>query len=419
MSAAHSGNKDGPGSSASQGTDSRASSLAQQPLVAFELTPMVPLRKGNALDINIRSPPTANSQVQSSNNILFRSRSADECNVLYGMIHWARCNNPTYIQLQMARPRVQPTVTFNTGEASHSRSRSGSWFSFGGMQRKSSFRASSAPAPGLMSIGGDSDATTNSRFSALKRLGHSTAFNLNHSSIARKTGLSRTSGSIYSSSTGTRTGSGSGSGTSTPLPSQVGLIPGKDGPNVPATSAEAANGGGMVNNMKIRLYVRKGQAWQNIGAGRLSVLPAPSAASRPAMVGNTASDSTNPTRASFSTMTYGLPNSPRGPRLPSASHTPHRLHGNGREKRIVITRNKDINVVMLDATLGESSFERVMQTGIAVKVWTELAQVAVTGGVNMGRETVYMMQFPGGREAGWVFGLCGSYRYGEANGGGM
>ena len=419
MSAAHSGNKDGPGSPASQEADSRASSLAQQPLVAFELTPMVPLRKGNALDINIRSPPTANSQIQSSNNILFRSRSADECNVLYGMIHWARCNNPTYIQLQMARPRVQPTVTFNTGEAPHSRSRSGSWFSFGGMQRKSSFRASSAPAPGLMSIGGDSDATTNSRFSALKRLGHSTGFNLNRSSVARKTGLSRTSGSLYSSSSGTRTGSGSGSGTSTPLPSQVGLIPGKDGPNVPSTSAEAANGGGMVNNMKIRLYVRKGQAWQNIGAGRLSVLPAPSAASRPAMVGNTASDPTTPTRASSSTMTYGLPNSPRGPRLPSASHTPHRLHGNGREKRIVITRNKDVNVVMLDATLGESSFERVMQTGIAVKVWTELAQVAVTGGVNMGRETVYMMQFPGGREAGWVFGLCGSYRYGEANGIGM
>ncbi|KAI9744031.1 MAG: hypothetical protein M4579_007711, partial [Chaenotheca gracillima] len=135
MSAAHSGNKDGPGSPASQEADSRASSLAQQPLVAFELTPMVPLRKGNALDINIRSPPTANSLMQSSNNILFRSRSADECNVLYGMIHWARCNNPTYIQLQMARPRVQPTVTFNTGETPHSRSRSGPWFSFGGMQR--------------------------------------------------------------------------------------------------------------------------------------------------------------------------------------------------------------------------------------------------------------------------------------------
>jgi hypothetical protein len=53
-----------------------------------------------------------------------------------------------------------------------------------------------------------------------------------------------------------------------------------------------------------------------------------------------------------------------------------------------------------------------MQTGIAVKVWQEADQIGDRGGVLTGHERVYMMQFPGTREAGWVFGLCGSYRYG-------
>ncbi len=56
-----------------------------------------------------------------------------------------------------------------------------------------------------------------------------------------------------------------------------------------------------------------------------------------------------------------------------------------------------------------------MQTGIAVKVWKEDEIIGHTGGVTMGRETVYMLQFPGTKEAGWVFGLCGTYRYGYGN----
>jgi hypothetical protein len=79
---------------------------------------------------------------------------------------------------------------------------------------------------------------------------------------------------------------------------------------------------------------------------------------------------------------------------------------------VVRKSKKDTDVTLLDAVLGESCFERVMQTGIAVKVWTENQEVAETGGVMMGKEQIYMMQFPGVREAGWVFGLVGSYRYG-------
>ena len=400
MSAAHSGDT-GKGLEGQRDNSSDVSEQLQ-PLVAFELTPIVPLRRGTALDINIRSPPTPNSQLKTTNNILFRSRNADECDNLYSMINWARCNNPTYIQLEKARPR-QPPVSFNIGPAPQGRTRSGgSWFSFGNSGDKSSYRASSAP----MSISRETEASTSTMttaFSALKRLGVSSAFNLNRSSISRKSGwATNTSGSLYSSNSGT----GSGSGSSTPIPSQVGLVPGRDGPNVPTTSAEAVNGGGMVNNMKVRIYIRKGQNWANLGSGRLSVLPAPEGPSVPVADGEEGLAMGSPNLLPI----RGQPGS-KGPRLASSGHTPHRLHGDGREKRIVVRKSKKDEVVLLDAVLGESCFERVMQTGIAIKVWTENAQVQVTGGVMTGKEQIYMLQFPGTREAGWVFGLVGSYRY--------
>ncbi|EXJ92689.1 hypothetical protein A1O3_01241 [Capronia epimyces CBS 606.96] len=424
MSAAHSDPHAVSGAGKSDGPDSRTSSLAIHPLVAFELTPIVALRRGTAIDISIRSPPTPNSRIKTTSIVMFRSRNPEECEALYGMINWARCNNPTYIQLQNARPRRQPSVTFNVGQDSHSRSRSSSWFSFGSRQ-KSSYRASSAPTPASVDMSVESSGTMSSAFSALRRFGVSSAFNLNRSSVIRKNGNGGTGASLYSSSSGTGTGSGS----STPAPSQLGFVPGKDGPNVPSTSAAAANGGGMVNNMKIRLYVRKGQHWENLGAARLSVLPASTPAapaateSRPTAPGRPG-DSVEPSppatpahsrTPSNITPVIGQPGQSRGPRLASANHTPHRVHGNGLEKRLLLTRNKDPEAVLLDAVLGESCFERIMQTGIAVKVWTEDEEIGHTGGVTMGKETVYMMQFPGTKEATWVFGLCGTNRYAGAS----
>lgn len=424
MSAAHSDPRLVFGAPPSQESDSRTPSLSQQPLVAFELTPIVPLRRGTALDISIRSPPTPNSKIQTTNNVMFRSRNPEECETLYGMINWARCNNPTYIQLQMARPVRQPSVSFNVGQSGHTRSRSSSWFSFG-VQRKSSYRASSAPTPASIDMSVESSGSMTSAFSALKRFTANSPFNVNRSSVLRRPGSVGPAGSLYSASSGTA----SGSGTSTPVPSQLGFVPGKDGPNVPSTSAAAADGGGMINMMKIRLYVRKGQHWENLGAARLSVLPAQQAAGQngrssgsvtPARSGTIMDGSPPATpahgRSPSSVMTVGQPGQNRGPRLPSSSNTPHRIHGNGREKRLLIVKNKERDVILLDSVLGESCFERIMQTGIAVKVWSEAEAISHTGGVTLGRETLYMMQFPGTREAGWVFGLCGTYRYGAGMG---
>jgi len=384
--------------------DERSSNFAgQQPLVEFELTPVVPLRKGTALDITIRSPPTPNSTVRTTNNVMFRSRTVQECEKLYQLINWARCNNPTYAQLARSRSH-QPTVTF---AADVPQSKSRSWFSFGSRE-KSSYRASSRP-PTSIADSAASGTSTNSAFSALRKFGENSPFSLKRSSVMRRRGLAPASGSLYSSSNG-----GSGSGTSTPAPaSQAGFIPGPDGPNVPATSAEAANGGGMVNNMKIRLFVRKGAKWEALGQSLLTVLPAAVSGSSPDSRPGSSGASTPPQSISRAPSAMQQPRASHL-RLPSSSTTPHRIHGDGREKRILITTAKNKNVVLLDEILGESCFEKVMQTGIAVNVWKEDEVINDYGGVMTGRSRMYMIQFKTSTEASWVFNMCGTYRYGSA-----
>jgi hypothetical protein len=97
--------------------------------------------------------------------------------------------------------------------------------------------------------------------------------------------------------------------------------------------------------------------------------------------------------------------------MPSSTHSPHHIHNDGREKRIMVTSNKKPDVVFIDRVLGESCFERVMQSGIAVKVWEEDERITDRGGVVGGRAKTYMFQFPGTKEASWVFNLVGTYRF--------
>lgn len=403
MSAAHSQ----PMSGAEWEEGEQSSSPQQSPLVEFELTPVVPLRKGTALDITIRSPPTPNSTVTTTNNVMFRSRTVQECEKLYQYINWARCHNPIFAQLARDRP-VQEPVTF----ASNVRpNKSRSWFSFGSRE-KTSYRAPSRP-PASMADTAASSSSATSAFSALRRFGMNSPFSLKRSSVVRRPGGGTSGGSLYSSSNGT----GVSSNTSTPPPSQAGFVPGRDGPNVPQTSAEAANGGGMVNNMKIRLFVRQGQKWEALGPSLLTVLPAAAApANSPADSSGPPTpvkNATPPQRISRAPTSMPQPRTAAHIRLPSSGTTPHRIHGDGREKRILITNAKRKEIVLLDEILGESCFEKVMQTGIAVNVWKEDDEVQEYGGVMTGKSKTYMLQFRTSTEASWVFNMCGTYRYGN------
>ncbi|KAI4275494.1 MAG: hypothetical protein LQ337_003177 [Flavoplaca oasis] len=319
-----------------------------RPLVALELTPLVPLRRGTAIDISIRSPPTSNSQITSGDNIMFRSRNPEECEALYALINHSRIHNPTYIALQNARGpfgagnSLDRRASIRTGG-----SRMGSWF--GGLGGSPGYRASSAPTPSIApsesSIGSMSSA-----FSALKRfrIGGSGMFNIARSTISSRDG-SRAN-SLYTSSDNS-----SGSGASSPLP-----------PGMPGDP----HGNIGLGNTKIRLYLRESNTrWRDMGSARLTIMrPSPP-------------DLSSGTSASGESLAR-----------PSSAH-----HGIN-EKRIVV-RGKTKGEILLDATLGETCFERVGRQGIAVSVWEdivgpngEVGTVGAVGGVGAGRAKVYMIQ---------------------------
>lgn len=352
----------------------------KRPLIALELTPLVPIRRGTAIDISIRSPPTKRSKVHWSNNVMFRSRNADECEGLYSLINQARINNPTYIALQNARGPFgdQPPESFDRPEKTRGL--------FGWPRRRKSYRASGAPRS-LADNSESSVGTMSSAFSALKRFGAGSKM----FSIARSTVTSRSGNkedSLHSSSAGSGSHHFGSSG--------IGRI---------AAAIRGSDGIGL-SNAKIRLYTRETQTkWRDMGAARLTILPAPSEQTRPSTSGSRRSDGGNPAPA------------PAPEPSPPASGTasparPGTSSGITAEKRIVI-KGKTRGEVLLDVCLGESSFERVARTGIALSVWEENegGAVAQKGGVGRGSFRIYMIQMKSEAEAAYTFGLVGKLRY--------
>lgn len=312
-------------------SDKSPSTRGVKPLIALELTPLVPLRRGTALDISIRSPPTANSLYKPGANVMFRSRNAEECEELYYLINRARINNPTYIALQNARGPVQQS---NWGEAMDRRNQARttpSWWNL--KSRQGSYRSKGSRR---MSTAGteSSVGTMNSAMSALRRFSGSgnRLFNIAKSTItSREGGGSR---STYSDSLS------SGAATPMAMDPRLGTPLG-------------------LTNMKIRLYLRESASkWRDMGSARMTVV---------------------------------LPPRP-DPEMPADPRT------TGQEKRIIVA-GKTKGETLIDATLGESCFERVARTGIAVSIWEdnlgpngEVGQAAAVGGVNSARAKVYMVQ---------------------------
>ena len=310
--------------------DTSPSQRGVKPLVTLELTPLVPLRRGTAVDISIRSPPTPKSLIRTGDNVMFRSRSPEDCERLYHLINRARIDNPRYIALQNARG---PVPTSNWAEVMEkrnaARTNSGTWL--GLRSRKSSTYRSNGSRPLSVAATESSVNTMNTAFSALRRFsgGNKSIFNIAKSTLTSKEGTRST----YSDSLS------SGAATPIPIDPRLGTPLG-------------------ITNAKIRLYVREtASKWRDMGSARLSVLLPP----RPD------------------------PAAPANPRM------------TGMEKRILVC-GKSKGETLLDATLGESCFERVARTGIALSVWEEAtgpngeAIVGPSGGVSNARSRVYMVQ---------------------------
>lgn len=335
-----------------------------RPLIALELTPLVPLRQGTALDISIRSPPTSNSLIRTGNNIMFRSRTGGECDMLYQLINQSRINNPTYLALQNARPNLGGGWS-NYMDKQASQRGGSSWWRLG--SKKSSYRASTRRGnTASVAETRSSTQSMSSAIAALKRFsggGNSNVFNVAKSTITSGAGLSssnrKSRTSTWTSSSGGTGGSGSRSGYATPAPVfSHGYDPSKGSP-------------AGITDMKIRLYERETAGkWRDMGRARLTILHPPRPASTAALI----------------------------------SPTGHLKL----EKRVLVT-GRTRGEMLLDVTLGETNFERVARTGIAVMVGEQLENIRHTGGVMSARQRVYMIQvscccFLSG--VGWMDGWC-------------
>nr|POE86479.1 hypothetical protein CFP56_46663 [Quercus suber] len=216
-----------------------------KPLVALELTPLVPLRRGTALDISIRSPPTDKSLIRTGNNVMFRSHSAEECERLYNLINRARIDNPTYVALQNARG---PAKSSNWAEVMDQRNNArvasgGSWWNMGS-RKSTTYRSKGTRAASTAAT----ESSVASAFSALRRFsGGSRIFNIAKSRVTSREGTR----SSYSDSLD--------SGAATPLPID------------PSMGTPLG-----ITNAKIRLYVRESAGqWRDMGAARLTVMMPP------------------------------------------------------------------------------------------------------------------------------------------------
>ena len=361
--------------------DTSSSNPKDRPLISLELTPLVTMRRGTGVDVLVRSYPTERSTFKPTGETMFRpSNNPEDANKLYNMISDARKNNPTYIAMQNARGPFSGQPDPPGRQNPMRSSRAGGWFSWGGLSRRNSYRASAiAPSARLSE---SSVGTMSSAFSALKKFGaNNKMFNIARSTLRSRATSSR-GGSLYSTST--RSGDDSS-------------------PSHPVEASQGAASGIGLSHAKIRLYVRESQKkWHDLGRARLTILPVTPESTRP----GTSATIRGPDGEQTSVENGNeRSNSSSPPAPPTPLRNPVRD-----EKRILIHSKKD-GTVLLDECLGESCFERIARTGIAVSVWEEFDEVAKEGGVVGGSFKVYMIQMKNEAETAYTFNIVGKNRY--------
>ncbi|KAH8815662.1 hypothetical protein F5884DRAFT_666494 [Xylogone sp. PMI_703] len=330
----------------------------EKPLVALVLTPLVSLRQSNAVDIEIKSPPTHMSRLKWEGPVRYRTADFTICQKLYQAIHRARLDNPVYKKLE--QERMLSSYGGHSYEAAVATNRRLSWFG-----RKRSYRASTRAPEG--SIASTPNSITSSAFSVLKRLTGSSRFDINKSSIDTAQGLhAMGSGhnSVYTSSAGS-----TASGITPPRTPTTPSLAGTTASHIINRSSE---------NLKIRLYLLATRSkWEDLGSCLLTV--------------------TQP---------------PPGMRQASSLYQ-------GIERRVIArsnTRKPEDSVVLLDVILGGRCFQRVGRTGVLVNVWEdiigpngEVGMIGAVGGVS-GRTRKWLLQSGNSSDADWIYGLVASGR---------
>lgn len=315
-----------------------------KPLVALDLTPLVLIRKSNALDFEVRTALMEHSKMQSMGGGTFRFRNStqEDCLGLYAAVHDARLKNEKYIKLEnearfKSFGEQRPPAEGDEGSGS---SRRRSWFG-----RKNSYRASArAPAPARSAEDASTTPSSASASSFLKRLtgAANLSFNIGRSSI-EKQNQSRAGSFSFS-------GSSSGDGST---------------PRSPSISI-GGSGRGVVSpdNVPIRLHLLVSSSkWEDYGNCRLQV------------------------------------------RRPPEGWRQELRADHGLEKRITVTtapkKDTEEPKVILDAVLGSGCFGSMGTRGIVCSVWEEMRDEFGNAGA------IPRTSAPGGNVKKWCFQLGG------------
>ncbi|KAK3725499.1 hypothetical protein LTR37_000469 [Vermiconidia calcicola] len=331
--------------------DQSPSAHGVRPLVALELTPLVPLRRGTALDISVRSPPTKNSLLRNGNNIMFRSRGAEDCEKLYNLINRARIDNPTWIALQNARgpvPTSHWAESMDRRNAERSSTSGPSWIK--SLSRKGSTYRSKGARSVSNAASQSSVGTMDSAMSALRKFSRgSRIFNIAKSTIVSREGTKST----YSDSLD------SGAATPVPFDPQMGTPLG-------------------ISNTKCRLYHREdSHKWRDMGSARLTIMLPP----RP--------DPTVPADPNTTGLTKRV-------LISGKSKGETLLDVTLEERCFERVGRTGIAVTIWEELIGPNG---------------ELGHAAATGGVVSSRSRTFMVQMKSERDAAFTFSMVGKLRY--------
>lgn len=369
------------------------------PLIALELTPLVPIRRGTALDISIRSPPAPMSRIKRTDNVMLRSRSPEECETLYHYINQSRINNATFIAMQAQSAQMPVAVPVadvdwaNTIGPPGSRRGPASWLSQHGPRRAGSYRNRSSRRS-LISGG-----TMQSALSALRRFSHGgggTSGGGRLRNLAKGVSSSRSTETrtLSFSKATTTTGASGSSGTQNSANSAGGESQAHTGLTVLSSTITAPEGLGL-NNTKIRLYIREtASKWRDLGNARLTVSlpPAPQQQVSEDGAGDDEDEKEDTAQLDPLDALHA------GKRI-TIQALPSRVPSRSDMTMTNTATTTTMATVLLDQVLPETAFERVARTGIAVSVWEESVDAQGTlggsrdrGGVVAGVQRVYMLQ---------------------------
>lgn len=355
-----------------------------RPLVALDLTPLVPLRQSNALDIEIRSPPLTISLLKCTGTIRFRARTVEDCRRLYAAIHHARLENPVYKRLEQER------LVNSYGNQSYDKAVNGKRRTWLGRQR--SYRAS-ARAPSVSTSDNRSSGSFDSAISALKRFGNSGTFNISKSSV-----IAGSDGVVRSATTSLYTSSSDSSYT--------GITP----PRTPNSESIAQSSMSKImargtRDIKIRLYKLETLSdWGHLGSCRLTI-------ESPPLGMRQASTLYSGIEKRITVVSKSADSKSESIEAPN-SHN-RRMSWGGMLGPKKEAEEDEKSHILLDVVVGSYCVKKQGLTGIVINVWEDLVgdngevgMVGANGGLS-GRTRKWLFQFATKDEASWIYVVLG------------